>query len=122
MTISYSDIGNSGANPSVASNHWPTPSMISNQSGYPGTPPVLPQSMGQHSADGTNNLIPHILSSNQSVPPAVTAGTQHTQDSFINIDGCGYRQVNSHTVQYDLSRHETLYLSALSWMVVSMAA
>ena len=29
MTISYSNAVNSGANPSVVSNHWPTPSVIS---------------------------------------------------------------------------------------------
>jgi hypothetical protein len=114
MNISYSDAVNSGANPSVSSNLWPTPSVISHQSGYPGTPLVPPQSVGQQLAGGTNNLIRQIISSNQSVPPAVTAGTQHTQDSFINIDGRVYRQVNSHTVQYDLSRHETsLPLSSL---------
>jgi hypothetical protein len=114
MNISYSGTVNSGANPSVSSNLCPTPSVMSHQSGYPGTSPVPPQSMGQQSAGGTNNLIRQILSSNQSVPPAVTAGTQHTQDSFINIDGRVYHQVNSHTVQYDLSRHGTsLPLSSL---------
>jgi hypothetical protein len=115
MTISYSDAVNSGATPSVVSSHcWPTPSVISHQSGYHGTPPVLPQSAGQQSAGGTNNLIRQILSTNQSVPPAVTSGTQNTQDSFINIDGRVYRQVNAHTVQYDLSRHDiSLPLSSL---------
>jgi hypothetical protein len=114
MTISYSDAVHSGATPSVSSNRWPTQSVISHQSGYPGTPPVPPQSVGQQSAGMTNNLIRQILSSNQSVPPPATTGTQHTQDSFINIDGRVYRQVNSHTVQYDLSRHETsLPLSSL---------
>ena len=98
MTISYRDAAQSGA----------TPSVFSTQSGYPVNNPVPPPT-GLHSTSGggTNNLIRQILSSNQSVPPAVSSGTQHTQDSFINIDGHIYRQVNSHTVQYDLSRHES---------------
>jgi hypothetical protein len=50
MNISYSDAFNSGANPSVSSNLWPTPSMISHQSGYPRTPSVPPQSVGKQSA------------------------------------------------------------------------
>jgi hypothetical protein len=99
MTISYSDAVASDANPSAAPSGWPTPSVISHQSGYPGLPPVPPQSAGQQSAGGTTNLIRQILSSNQSVPPATTADTQHTQDSFINLDGRVYCQVNSHTVQ-----------------------
>jgi hypothetical protein len=53
------------------------------------------------------NVIRQILSTNQSIPPATTSGTQHTQDSSINIDGRVYRQVNYDTVQDDLSRHET---------------
>jgi hypothetical protein len=70
--------------------------------------------MGQQLASGTNNEIRQILSTNQSVPPATTSITQHIQDSFINIDGRVYHQVNSHTVRYDLSRHETsLPLSSL---------
>jgi hypothetical protein len=114
MTISYCDAVNNGANPSVASSRWPTSSVISNQSGYPGTPPVPPQSMGQQPAGGTNNLIRQILSTNQSIPTATNSGTQHTQDTFINIDGPVYRQVNSHTIRYNLSRHETsLPLSSL---------
>jgi hypothetical protein len=44
MNISYSDAVNSGANLSVSSNLWPPPSVISHQSGYPGTPPVPPLS------------------------------------------------------------------------------
>jgi hypothetical protein len=71
--------------------------------------------VGQQSAGWTNNFIPKILTSNQSIPPKITLGTQHTKDSFINIDDHLYCQVNSHTGgQYDLSRHATcLPLSSL---------
>jgi hypothetical protein len=62
MTISYCDAAHSGV----------TPSVISNQSGYPWTLQVLPQSAGQQLAGGTTNIIYQILSSNQSVPPAVS--------------------------------------------------
>ncbi len=104
MTISYRD----------AANHGATPSVISNQSGYPTTFSVPPQTGLENPANGTNNLIRQILSANQTGSTAPTPGTSVSQDRFINIDGCVYRQVNTHTVQYDLSRHETsLPLSSL---------
>jgi hypothetical protein len=103
MTISYHD----------AANHGATPSVISNQSGYPSTFSVPPQT-GLPTTSGTDNLIRQMLSANQSGSTAPTSGTSVSQDRFLNIDGCVYRAVNVHTVHYDLSRHETsLPLSSL---------
>ena len=91
--VSYRDVVQSGA----------TTIVICNQSGYPGSYSVRPPLGSEHiSADVTNNLIRQLLSANQSVPPAITSGSQASQDGYINIDGTFYHRANAHTLSANM--------------------
>ena len=59
---------------------------------------------------GTNNLIRQILSTNRSTAastPAPNAGGQPPLEDFIKVEGVYYRRINTHSVQYNLSRHSS---------------
>ena len=102
--ISYASVAGTVASTPVPDS---TPSVVS-------ALPIPPSVTLAHPAPAvtpSGNLLRQILSSNHSIaPPSSTVASPN--DAMIQVDGCFYRRINHSTIQYQLSTHDSSYVTS----------